>query len=134
MTDEEDLIRTRQIRFRGPHPEGDQAPGARAQLADLEGVLDVTPLGRDGIEVTYHLADLSFEMIEALLQELGYHLDNSLLFKLKRALYYYSEDCQRMNLGIDCEKGLSCCARILASRYRRRGQPDALPPHWRRYL
>jgi len=39
------------------------------------------------------------QIIDEALIELGFHLDNSLLNKLLRALHYYSEEAQCANLG-----------------------------------
>jgi hypothetical protein len=134
MTSDSELIRSREIRFRGPHPSGDQAPSAVLLLNDIDGVLQAGVGATDLITVTYTLDLISLEVIEGLLAEFGFHLDNSLLIKLRRAVYYYSEDCQRVNLGIECQEGINCNAKILANRYRQRGPRDGLPEHWRKYL
>ena len=50
--------------------------------------------------VVYDLRRITLQRIENALSELGYHLDNSLLCKLKRALFHYAEETQRENLAI----------------------------------
>lgn len=134
MSSDHELIRTREIRFRGPHPAGDQAGSAVLLLNDIDGILRAEVGARDLVVVTYTLDLITLEVIEGLLAEFGYHLDNSLLIKLKRTIYYYSEDCMRVNHGIECEEGINCNAKILANRYRQRTPRTGLPDHWRKYL
>jgi hypothetical protein len=134
MASDSELVRSREIRFRGPHPSGDQAPSAALLLNDIDGVLDSGVTAVDLISVRYTLDLVTLEVIEGLLVEFGFHLDNSLLIKLRRALHYYSEDCQRVNLGIECQEGINCNAKVLANRYRQRGPKEGLPEHWRKYL
>jgi hypothetical protein len=87
------------------------------------------------LRVTYHLLEICLADIEALLEQHGFHLDNRLMHKIKRALYRYTEDTQRANLG--CAKGESnCTEKVFVNRYRNRdhGCQDVRPDHWRRYL
>ena len=73
--------------------------------------------------------------IETALTEAGYHLSSRLLYKLKRALHYYTEETERANNG--CPRGDSnCTQRIFISHYGRHahGCRDHRPDHWRKYL
>jgi hypothetical protein len=103
-------------------------------LSDVEGVLRVDLAHELCLRVSYHIHYLSLSQIEEALDELGFHLDNSLLTKIKRALYYYTEENERQNLG--CEKGQSSCTRkVFVNRYEQlpHGCRDVRPEHWRRY-
>ena len=86
MTDEiADVIKHREIGFRGPHPDARQAHSATLLLHDVDGIMHVKPLDDMRIAVSYDLRKLTLAELEAALQEIGFHLDNGVLYKLKRA-------------------------------------------------
>jgi hypothetical protein len=91
----------------------------------------VTPLL---LQLSYHVLDVSLEQIEAALDEAGFHLDNRLMYRLKRALYYYTEEVERANAG--CPRGsTNCTQKVYMTRYRlaAHGCRDPRPEHWREY-
>ncbi len=53
----------------------------------------------NGIAVWYEIADYSMEALEKMLEDHGFHLENTLYCKLIRALVYFTEETQRRNLG-----------------------------------
>ncbi len=131
------LIKRREIQFRGPTDSSLNADGAIFLLADVEGVLATEKLGELTLAVEYDLSHITLEQIEKALAEVGFHLDNSLINKLKRALYYFTEDNERQNLGLSkltCAQG--CAVKVFAARYRQisHGCRDPRPEHLRRYL
>ncbi|MGD1983720.1 MAG: hypothetical protein PVF93_07415 [Chromatiaceae bacterium] len=131
----EDLIKVREIAFCTLHPDTDQAGSAVALLLQVEGIHHAEVLQPALLNVTYHLLAISLADIEALLEEHGFHLDNRLVFKIRRALFHYTEETQRANLG--CAKGeTNCTQKVFVNRYRKRehGCQDDRPEHWRRYL
>ena len=69
-----------------------------------------------------------------MLQEVGFHLDNSVISKLKRALFYYAEDTQLANMGYDHAESKSTLE-IFINRYNQlpHGCRDERPMHYRRY-
>jgi hypothetical protein len=81
-----DLEKTREIVFH-PLPDG-QVERAWVLLQGLEG-LEVT-IGADSntLLVRYHVCEYTLEGLETALASQGFHLDNNLLCKLKRALAY----------------------------------------------
>lgn len=132
---DEFYVRTREIRFRGPHREPDQARAAALLLAGCEGVRGVRPITPECLQVTYDLRRTCLEALERRVADHGLHLDGSLLTRLKRALWYYSDETVRAGLG--CERGKANCAeRVFVQQYRRQrhGCRDSRPEHWRRYL
>jgi len=134
-TPEQELIKQREILFRDLHPNPNQAHTAALFLAEVEGMIRATAVSPILLEVSYDLLQITLKQIEDALGEIGLHIDNSLLFRIRRALYYYSEDTQRQNLG--CERGENnCTRRVFALRYRtlKHGCRDCRPEHWRRYL
>jgi hypothetical protein len=131
----DNLKKQREIAFCTLHPDADQAASAVALLSQTEGILLARRLDEVTLEVHYHLLAITLAEIEVLLEGRGYHLDNRLVHKIRRALFHYTEETQRANLG--CAKGDSnCTQKIFATTYRKRahGCQDDRPDHWRRYL
>lgn len=76
-----------------------QVNDAYALLATIPG-LEVAPgTLANGISVWYEIADHSMEALEKLLEDKGFHLENTLYCKLIRALVYFTEETQRRNLA-----------------------------------
>ena len=129
---EEHLIKHREIHFATLRPD-DQAHDASLLLSDVEGIQKVQPVSPYLLLVSYDVSKISLKAIDALLTELGYHLSSKLFPKLKRALYYYTEETQRINLGLD--GGCKECIKLFINRYQRlqHGCRDDRPEHWRNY-
>ena len=125
------LIQHRKICFRGPHEDTNQARTAALILSDIEGVLTVQPEDNETIQISYDIQFISLRIIDELLIEIGLHLNSKLFCKLRRALYYYSEDAQRETLGCN-----DTTQRVFIKRYQKlpHGCRDARPDCWRRYL
>ncbi len=128
-----DPIKQREFRFN--HLRFDaQVEQAVALLQGFEGIIAVTPLSELELQVTYHLRQLSYQMIEEALVGFGLHLDNSLMEKMKRALYHYLEENERMQL---CDSICRESAKqLFIQRYAQlqHGCRDRRPEHWRTYL
>lgn len=77
----------------------DQMAGAFALLGKLPGLTVAPGTLSNGISVWYEIADYSMEGVEKLLEDRGFHLENTLYCKLIRALVYFTEETQRRNLG-----------------------------------
>jgi hypothetical protein len=134
-TQGEDLHKRREIAFCTLHPDPNQAGSAAALLLEIDGVHRVEVIDAGTLAVHYHLLAVCLADIETLLQHNGFHLDNRLVHKVKRALYHYMEETQRANLG--CANGeANCTQKVFVNRYRKRehGCQDDRPEHWRRYL
>lgn len=134
-SDTDSLIKVRDITFCSLHPDKNQAGTATQLLSDCEGVEAVERLTDTRLRVTYDIRHATLEAIECLLEEFGFHLDNALLYRMRRALIYYLEQTQRLNMG--CARGdNNCTIRVFVNRYqqRRHGCQDDRPQHWRRYL
>ncbi|OOG22922.1 hypothetical protein B1C78_13125 [Thioalkalivibrio denitrificans] len=136
MDSSDEFIRHREVAFRGPHSEADQAQAACLLLSDTEAIREVRVLGLNRLVVTYDLRDLTYAELESALTELGFHLDNSLMIKVKRALYNYTEDTIRANLGLPNQCLGNCARKVFVNLYRqnKHGCRDHRPRHWRRYL
>ena len=130
-----DFVKYREIVFDSLQPDGDQAPTAALSLSGVDGIEQVQVIDCWALGVRYDLLLISLEQIEDALTEAGFHLSNRLIHKLRRSLYYYTEETQRANAG--CPRGESNCTReIFIQRYRRldHGCRDHRPEHWRKYL
>jgi len=129
-----ELLKQREIAFCPLHPDDNQAESASLLLVDINGVHEVRPLNHHLLHVTYNIRHITLKTIEEALSELGFHLDNSLFAKLKRALFYYSEDTQLANLGYDHAESKST-TEIFISRYDQltHGCRDKRPPFYRHY-
>ncbi|MFO7602857.1 MAG: hypothetical protein R6X06_03470 [Gammaproteobacteria bacterium] len=127
----ETTLKHREILFATPHPDPNQARSAMVMLVDVEGIEQVVALNETQLSISYDVTQVTLHIIEQALLEVGYHLDNSLLAKMKRALYYYTEETLRTNLG--------CCDTtrdVFVNRYQQQphGCRDERPRHWRNYL
>ncbi|TVQ89374.1 MAG: hypothetical protein EA400_07720 [Chromatiaceae bacterium] len=130
-----DRIKQREIHFRDLHPERNDAQTAADFLASVGGVVSAEPRSPIILSLSYDLFQTSLEEIEGALTELGLHLDNGLVYRLKRALHYYTEETYRENNGL--RRGDSnCTKRVFARRWEtlEHGCRDQRPEHWRRYL
>jgi len=145
----ESLTKQRDIVFSSDHENGarldnvdlnskieigeDQAKSAIFLLADVDGVLDLKYLTETNILITYDIRVLTLDAILKSLTSVGFSLDDSLLSKIKNALYAYTEDTLRESLGLT---GSKLTRDIFVDGYRRRqhGCLDPRSTYWRRYL
>lgn len=125
----------REIQFKRILPDETPANDCALALAGVEGIDRLEVLAPDRLLIGYQLTHHTLADIEALLRDLGFRLDNSLMIKLKRALYAYTEETERANLG--CLNGQCKTTRdVFINSYRKRphGCRDPRPPYWRDYL
>ena len=129
-----ELIKHREIHFMMPQKDSNPASAAIALLNDIEGITEVVESNEYCIRVTYDLSKITLNDIEDLLIEVGFHLDNSILSKLKRALFYYAEETQRANMGYEHGNSKSTLEIFINSHNQRpHGCRDERPVHYRRY-
>lgn len=126
-----DQQKTREIIF-SPLP----AFQAQAALLLLQGMPNIrTGPGRciQSIMVHYNVSDYTLEKLETALQAQGFHLDNALLPKLRRALVYFCERNQRDNLSTLPSQQKSAKPFIEAFQHHPHGDGDDTPEEWRTY-
>lgn len=128
-----DLKKKREILF-SKFPPG-QVPEAADDLQRIEQV-DVSPkYEKRAVGVAYDLQEHTLHELEDHLIDHGYHLDNTLMSKLTRALIYYVEETQLHNLDAP-EKRLKRSAQeayVKAWEQHPHGDHDDTPPEWREY-
>ena len=134
MSETDDLVKRRELRFCHLHPDPNQARSALLLLADAEGILDISFTDELSLFISYDVRQLTLQGIETVLTRLGYHLDNRLINRMKRALYNYSEETQRANLGVS--ENADTTTKVFVKRYTTNyhGCRDKRPEHWRKYL
>ena len=128
-----DLTKHRELAFCQLHADPQQASSAMFLFSDIDGIMHLDLVDTHKLAISYDIRLITLEVIEDTLIELGFHLDNSLLFKLKRALYYYTEEVQRENIGYAKSQ---ITRNVFINRYNRlqHGCRDDRPEHWRKYL
>ena len=126
-----DLEKNREIVFHAL-PAG-QAERARVLLEGLDGLS--VKLNPDGLrlQVNYHLCEYTLEGLETALSSQGFHLDNSLVSKLKRALAYFCESVQRRNVEANEPDIKSQQAFMKVYERHLHGDRDDTPEEWRSY-
>ena len=129
------LLKRRELRFRNLDPHANDATEAMQLLLEVQGVEYAMATTQDCMQIHYDLRHINLQLIEGALIEVGFHLDNSLLCKMKRALFYYLEETQLMNLGHDQNQSNSTID-IFINCYNQRqhGCRDERPTHLRQYL
>jgi len=130
-----DCIKHREIHFCNLHAKS-EAPAYSAMLllADINGIVGLHPVSATCLRVSYDLRTLSLQITEEVLVEVGFHLDNSLFNKLRRSLFYYTEETQCVNMGHVYDSKTT--RDIFIECYQRlpHGCRDDRPNHWRKYL
>lgn len=128
-----DLKKQREILF-AKFPPG-QVPEAADDLSHLEQVAVEARYERRSLGVGYDLQQHTLRELEEHLEDKGYHLDNTLMSKLTRALIHYVEETQLHNMVVP-EKRLKPSpeeAYVKAWETRPHGDHDDTPPEWREY-
>ena len=123
-----------EIRFSDPNPIKNQAFLASEVLIDTFGIESVDIIDALTIKVSYSVDLITFHKIEDQLTQVGLHLNNSLLSKLKRSLYYYTEENLVQSLS-NQHRPRNCAKSIFVHRQKNspRGCHDNRPEHWRHY-
>ncbi|WP_303787406.1 hypothetical protein [Azovibrio restrictus] len=128
----QDLYKRREILF-SRFPPG-QLPEAVDHLQQVERVEVEPRLEKRAVQVGYDLREHTLEELESRLQDKGFHLDNTLMSKLMRALIYYVEETQLHNLAAP-ERPLKHSQEAYVHAWERHphGDHDETPPEWREY-
>ena len=125
-----DLEKIREIAF---HPlPADQVERALLLLEGLQNV-EVSAGETHCIVVRYHVCEYTLEGLETALASQGFHLDNSLLSKIRRALAYFCESVQRRNLEANEPDIKSQQAFMRVYERHLHGDHDETPEEWRSY-
>nr|WP_211203632.1 hypothetical protein [Candidatus Accumulibacter phosphatis] len=113
----------------------DQVPEASEFLAQIEQLEVERREQQRAVGVAYDLHQHSLEELEASLEDKGYHLDNTLMSKMMRALIYYVEETQLHNLEAPERPRKHSQSQAYTHAWERHphGDHDDTPPEWREY-
>jgi hypothetical protein len=127
----DDTFKRRHIVFH-PVPAG-QARQAARLLGRVDGLTADCDADDVTLTVEYHVPAFTLAGIEQALEARGFHLDGSLIQRLRRAVVHYAEDVQCENLQVParCEK----CREIWVQAFEHHphGDHDDTPEEWRAY-
>jgi len=126
-----DLEKEREIVFHAL-PVG-QVERALILLEGMDGLTVVAGIEANYLLVRYNVCEYTLEGLESALSNQGFHLDNSLLSKLKRALAYFCESVQRRNVAANEPDIKSQQAFVKVYERRLHGDRDETPEEWRDY-
>ncbi|HEX7972455.1 MAG TPA: hypothetical protein VF501_09645 [Thiobacillus sp.] len=126
-----DLEKSREIVFHSLPP--GQVERALALLQGLDGLEATAGPDANRLLVRYHICEYTLEGLEIALASQGFHLDNSLLSKLKRALAYFCEGVQRSNVAANEPDIKSQQAFMKVYERHLHGDCDDTPEEWRGY-
>ena len=112
-----------------------QVPEASDYLGKLEHLEVQAHVERRAVGVAYDLHEHSLQELEGALEDKGYHLDNTLMSKMMRALIYYVEETQLHNLDAPHRLLKKSQHEAYTHAWERHphGDHDDTPPEWREY-
>ena len=112
-----------------------QVPEASDYLSKIESLEVETRDKSKALGVAYDLREHSLQELEGTLEDKGYHLDNTLMSKMMRALIYYVEETQIHNLDAPDKPMKRSQSEAYTHAWERHphGDHDDTPPEWREY-
>jgi hypothetical protein len=128
-----ETIKQRDIAFCKLHPDKTPAQTAALVLNETPGIENLLVVGPHLLRLDYDLLQVTLQEIESLLVEVGFHLSGDLVYRIKRALFHYTEEIQRENLG--ASNKASNTRQVFIERYHRLNHAcrDQRPEIWRHY-
>ena len=126
-----DLEKIREIVFHATPP--GQVQRAVVLLEGLEGLVISHAPQADRIFVRYSICEYTLEGLETALTSQGFHLDNSILSKIRRSLAYFCESVQRSNVAANEPDIKSQQAFMKVYEKHLHGDRDETPEEWRTY-
>ncbi len=113
----------------------DQVPDAFRLLGTLRDLELERREQQRALGVAYDLHQHCLQELEGTLEDQGYHLDNTLMSKMMRALIYYVEETQLHNLDAPSRVLKRSQSEAYTHAWERHphGDHDDTPPEWREY-
>ena len=102
-------------------------------LEGMDGLTVLAGAGPKHLLIRYSICEYTLEGLESALSSQGFHLDNSLLSKLQRALAYFCENVQRRNVAANEPDIKSQQAFVKVYERHLHGDRDETPEEWRDY-
>jgi len=131
----DECIKHREILFDALYDQ-DETPSQLATLllTDAPGIINLQPISDTQLQISYDLRMVNLETIETGLSEVGFHLENSLMSKLRRALCHFTEETQCINMGYHYNSKTTRDIYICSYMKLPHGCRDDRPNHWREYF
>ena len=128
-----DLRKNREILF-AKFPPG-QVPEAADDLQRIDEVEIQPKFEKRAVGVSYDVSVHTLRELDEHLIDRGYHLDNTLMSKMMRALIYYVEETQLHNLETPERPLKRSQSEAYTHAWERHphGDHDDTPPEWREY-
>lgn len=121
-----DIIKRRVLHFKTEDPETTRR--AKELLAAVQGVSKARQIKDNQLSIHYDVRELSLQMIEQALSDVGFDLADSIMCKVKRGLIAYCEDALRESLGVVADD-----AEPRDLTFHESEHADPRPYHWRNY-
>lgn len=123
-----DTIKNREIRFKPSTP--DQAKKAEQLLSGVPGIEHTEVTAKCCMHISYNVEELTLQMIESALREVGFDLDDGLFIRLRRAVFSYCEDALRASIGVSEASNGNAPTLTLSHQ----ALQDPRPHDWRKHL
>jgi len=123
-----DTIKSREIRFKLSTP--NQAKKAEQLLSGVPGIEHIEVAAPCCMHISYNVEELTLQMIESALREVGFDLDDGLVTRLKRAVFSYCEDALRASIGVNEDSNGNTPTLTLPHQTLQ----DPRPHDWRKHL
>lgn len=113
----------------------EQVPAASSDLGQMQDLELERRDAQRALGVAYDLHHHCLQELEGTLEDKGYHLDNTLMSKMMRALIYYVEETQLHNLEAPNRPLKHSQSEAYTHAWERHphGDHDDTPPEWREY-
>lgn len=128
-----DITKDREIRFTLSLTKADQAETAARLLADVAGIELVVPVRPNVLRVRYDIREISLQMLESALIDVGFNLRDSLAKRFKYELIAYCEDALRSSLGIETDRQQPPSLSLTKAELHHHSL-DPRPDNWRNYI
>ncbi|MCK5263035.1 MAG: hypothetical protein KAJ92_05080, partial [Gammaproteobacteria bacterium] len=120
----------REIRFKHSLTKTDQAEKAVRLLIDVTGIELAVPVRPNILQVHYDVREITLQILESALVDVGFTLHNSIAIRVKRELIAYCEGAMRSRLGIEIEQQTSLTLNTPSLHH----TLDPRPDNWRNYI
>ena len=124
-----DFTKDREIRFTRSLTKADQAEKAVQLLIDITGIDHAVPVRPNILQVRYDVREITLQMLESALVNVGFTLHNNVSIRFKRELIAYCEGAMRSRLDIESDQQ----APLTLSKPHHHTL-DPRPDNWRNYI
>lgn len=128
-----DITKDREIRFTLSLTKADQAETAARLLMGVTGIELAVPVRPNVLRVRYDIREITLQMLESALIDVGFCLRDNLAKRFKYELTAYCEDALRSSLGIETDHQLPPSLSLTKAELHHHSL-DPRPDNWRNYI